>query len=176
MNTIENFPDVENTTNNPPRREFLVQAASMLGLTVSAGAAITLVDACTPTTPTQPNTGTGGTGGTGTGGGMTSPDNIITIAQEPNLQAVGGAVIKTVSSNPVVIIRTGASEFLVLSALCTHAACTVELPSGGVIMCMCHGSRFSASDGRVLNGPAGTPLRKITAMFDAMKNTLTITV
>jgi Rieske Fe-S protein len=175
MNTTEISPQTD-TTETTPRREFLVQAASMLGLTVAAGTAITLVDACTPTTPTTPTNPGTGTGGTGTGGSTTTPNNVISIAQEPNLQMVGGAVIKTVGTGPVVIMRTGMAEFLVLSAVCTHSACTVELPSGGTIMCLCHGSRFSANDGRVLNGPATSSLRRITAMFDAMNNTLTITV
>lgn len=166
-----------------PRREFLAQAASMLGLTVSAGAAISLVNACEitvikPDPTTTGGTSTGGTttGGTNTGGTGTASGNVINIAQETALQSVGGAVIKTVSGNPLVIMRTSDTEFLVLTAVCTHEGCQVGLPSNGVIECPCHGSRFSASNGSVLAGPAGARLRSYTAIFDKAANTLTISV
>ncbi len=179
MNTTETFPTIEAPENSTPRREFLVQAASMLGLVVSAGTVITLVNACETTVTKPANTGSTSTGGTtppSGGTGTMAADNVIAIAQVPSLQSVGGAIIRTVSNNQLVIMRTSASEFLVLSAICTHSGCTVELPSNGRINCLCHGSSFSASDGRVLVGPAASPLRRYTAAFDPMKNELTITV
>ena len=142
----------------------------MLGLAVSAATALTLVNACETTVVKGPATTVGGTT-TGTGG-----DNVVNIAQEPNLQNIGGAVVKTISSNQLVIIRASNAEFLVLSATCTHQGCTVDLPSGGTITCQCHGSRFSATTGLVLNGPAGAPLRLYSSVFDSGKNTLTIMI
>ncbi len=182
MNTEALSPVPVQEGQTAPRREFLVQAASMLGLAVSAGTVVTLVNACETTTIKSPTstggTSTGGTstGGTSTGGTSTTPSNVISIAQEPSLQRTGGAVIKSIGSVQVVIMRTSTTDFLVLSAVCTHAACTVDLPMDGSITCQCHGSRFSASDGRVLNGPAGAPLRRYNATFDAMQNVLTIMV
>ncbi len=174
---------IPSSEHKSPRREFLVQAASMLGLTVSAGAVISLVNACevtvikpNPTTTGGMTTGGTTTGGTNTGGTGTASDNVVNIAQETALQKVGGAVIKTVSDNPLVIMRTSDTEFLVLTAVCTHEGCQVGLPSRGVIECPCHGSRFSASDGSVLAGPAGAKLRSYTATFDKAANTLTISV
>ena len=164
-----------------PRREFLVQAASILGLAVSAGTTITLVNACESTVIKSP-TSTGGTstGGTMTGGTMggtgNMSSNVINIAQEPSLPRVGPVVLKSIGATQILITRTSMTEFLVLSAVCTHAACTVDLPIDGVINCQCHGSRFSAADGRVLNGPAGQALQRYNATFDAMQNTLTIAV
>jgi cytochrome b6-f complex iron-sulfur subunit len=35
--------------------------------------------------------------------------------------------------------------------------CTVDA-GGGVLSCPCHGSRFNAFTGAVLNGPAASPL------------------
>ena len=171
MNTVENFYLLNDEHATQPRREFLVQAASMLGLAASAGAALTLVSACETTVVKAPAT----TGGGGTGGG-TASDNVVNIAQEPNLQNIGGAVVKTISSNQLVIIRASNADFLVLSATCTHQGCTVDLPSGGTITCQCHGSSFSATTGQVLNGPAGTPLRRYSSVFDSGKNTLTIVI
>jgi len=185
MNTSEIFPLAETAPSEQttPRREFLVQAASMLGLTVSAGVALTLVNACEttvikPITTTTGGTGTttGGTGTTTGGTGTGTPENVINIAQEMALQRVGGAVIKTISGTPLVIMRTSDTDFLVLSAVCTHEGCRVELPASGIINCLCHGSQFSASTGNVLSGPAVGKLRSYTATFDRSANTLTITV
>lgn len=146
---------------HPDRRDFLLKAASMLGLAVSSGAAISLINAC------EQGGGQmmGGTGGTGT----------LNVASQGALQSVGGAVRATVNNTQLVVIRTSQTEFLALSALCTHASCPVNLPQNGVLSCDCHGSRFSATDGRVLNGPAATPLRRYTTAFNAMSNVLTIT-
>ncbi|MCU0427560.1 MAG: Rieske (2Fe-2S) protein [Candidatus Kapabacteria bacterium] len=187
MNTEALSPVPVQEGQTAPRREFLVQAASMLGLAVSAGTVVTLVNACETTTIKSPTstggtstggTSTGGTstGGTSTGGTSTTPSNVISIAQEPSLQRAGGAIIKSIGSVQVLVMRTSTTDFLVLSAVCTHAACTVDLPMDGAINCQCHGSRFSASDGRVLNGPAGAPLRRYNATFDSMQNVLTIMV
>lgn len=140
----------------PERREFLLKAASMLGLAVSAGTTVALLNACE-----QTNTPSGGTG-------------TLNIASQTALQNVGGAARVTVNNTQLVIIRTSTTEFLALSAICTHASCPVNLPANGSISCDCHGSRFSATDGRVLNGPATTPLRRYTTSFSSMTNELTI--
>jgi len=45
------------------------------------------------------------------------------------------------------------------SAKCTHMGCTVVWnPAEDSFDCPCHGSRFSASKGRVINGPANSDL------------------
>jgi cytochrome b6-f complex iron-sulfur subunit len=47
--------------------------------------------------------------------------------------------------------------FWVVSAVCTHLGCIVAQTAEGYA-CPCHGSRFAA-DGKVLQGPAPSPLR-----------------
>jgi Rieske Fe-S protein len=42
--------------------------------------------------------------------------------------------------------------------VCTHQGCKVDKVSGGRIDCPCHGSQFDASTGKVVGGPAPTPL------------------
>lgn len=46
--------------------------------------------------------------------------------------------------------------FAVIGALCTHLGCVVAVTGDG-FSCPCHGSRF-ALDGRVVKGPAPSPL------------------
>jgi len=43
------------------------------------------------------------------------------------------------------------------SPICTHMGCTVNA-GGGELNCPCHGSKFNAFTGAVLNGPAASPL------------------
>lgn len=49
----------------------------------------------------------------------------------------------------------------VFSNRCTHAGCLINKENGGQLVCPCHGSRFDASTGKVLQGPAGMALRPI---------------
>jgi Rieske Fe-S protein len=67
----------------------------------------------------------------------------------------GGGVV--LDKPAVVITRTG-SEVHAFSAVCTHQGCHVDKVSGGTIRCPCHGSRFDASTGEVVSGPASSPL------------------
>jgi thiosulfate dehydrogenase (quinone) large subunit len=58
-----------------------------------------------------------------------------------------------------VLIRHQNGALVALSAICTHAGCEVAY-QGGVLYCPCHGSRFDATTGAVIQGPAVTPLPK----------------
>ena len=76
----------------------------------------------------------------------------------------------------ILILRTSATEFVVLSRVCTHQGCGLAYQPGPMeLACSCHGSRFSAT-GSVLRGPATRSLKKLTNRFDAATQTLAITV
>jgi len=63
----------------------------------------------------------------------------------------GGGVV--LAEAGVVVTQPRAGEFKAFSATCTHRSCQVT----GVtetIDCICHGSKFSLSDGSVVQGPA----------------------
>jgi Rieske Fe-S protein len=70
---------------------------------------------------------------------------------------VGGGVI----GGGVVVTQATEGEFRGFSSTCTHQGCTVGSVADGVISCPCHGSRFSAEDGSVENGPATAPLPEV---------------
>jgi Rieske Fe-S protein len=148
---------------NPERREFLRQSAVLLGAGLCVPALLNLVSGCSSETkPTEP-------------GGTVELD----ISTVPELQSVGGAIKRTFGSHnggrPVLIIRLSETGFIVFSAICTHEGCEVELPQGQVIPCLCHGSRFATTDGRVLQGPAKTALQRFASQYDPARNVLTIT-
>jgi nitrite reductase/ring-hydroxylating ferredoxin subunit/uncharacterized membrane protein len=59
---------------------------------------------------------------------------------------------------PVMVVRTG-GELRAIHDRCSHRGCSLadgDIEDGSVV-CACHGSRFSLSDGSVLRGPAVAP-------------------
>ena len=62
-----------------------------------------------------------------------------------------------------IAVRSSNGALSALSAICTHAGCTVNY-QGGVLLCPCHGSQFNAQTGAVLQGPAATPLPRKTVV------------
>ena len=70
----------------------------------------------------------------------------------------GGKIIDGVN---IVITQPQSGSFKAFTAICTHEGCIVNSVSNGTINCPCHGSRFSITDGSVVNGPATRPLPPI---------------
>lgn len=70
--------------------------------------------------------------------------------------AVGTGVIYEAAK--VVVTQPTAGEFKCFTAVCTHQGCLVSQIKGTQIICACHGSAFSITDGSVLQGPAATAL------------------
>jgi Rieske Fe-S protein len=73
---------------------------------------------------------------------------------------VGGG--KILADKKIVITQPRAGSFEAFTAVCTHQGCTVSSVSGGTINCPCHGSKFSVTNGSVMNGPAATPLASVS--------------
>lgn len=82
-----------------------------------------------------------------------STDNVLTtVAKVP---AGGGVVL---GGADVVVTKDTGGAIHAFSATCTHQGCRVSSVSGGTINCPCHGSRFNATTGVVVQGPATRPL------------------
>ncbi|MFI9343620.1 Rieske (2Fe-2S) protein [Streptomyces sp. NPDC052773] len=58
----------------------------------------------------------------------------------------------------VVVTQPKAGDFKAFSSKCTHQGCAVKDIRDGLIICPCHDSHFSATDGSVKKGPATKPL------------------
>ncbi len=73
---------------------------------------------------------------------------------------VGGG--KVFADAQAVVTQPTAGQFKAFSSICTHAGCPVADVTD-TINCNCHGSKFSITDGSVVNGPATQPLAARTA-------------
>lgn len=65
---------------------------------------------------------------------------------------------KIYAQQNVVVTQPTAGDFKAFSATCTHMGCQVAKVADGKILCPCHGSQYSITDGSVVGGPAPAPL------------------
>lgn len=65
---------------------------------------------------------------------------------------VGGATLYR--NDKVVVSQPQQGVFKAFSAVCTHRGCVVDSVDGTTVSCPCHGSRFDAETGAVVQGPA----------------------
>lgn len=83
-------------------------------------------------------------------------DDIAALADVP----VGGSIDATIKGQPALVAQPTAGQVVAFSAICTHQQCVVAA-AGAEFDCPCHGSRYDAATGDVLNGPALEPLSAI---------------
>jgi Rieske Fe-S protein len=79
------------------------------------------------------------------------------LAAAAEVPTGGGVIVGN-----VVLTRDAAGNVHGFSAVCTHQGCTVDSVAAGAISCPCHGSKFDAATGAVVNGPADKPLPPVT--------------
>ncbi|SDS60574.1 QcrA and Rieske domain-containing protein [Microterricola viridarii] len=118
-------------------------------------------------------------GGNGTGGGdagqpsapalggsasATPPASGTEIAKLSAV-AVGDSISVTVAGATLLVAQPTAGDVVAFSAVCSHQQCIVA-PAKTEFHCPCHGSRFDAATGDVLNGPALSPLTPVPVTVD----------
>lgn len=74
---------------------------------------------------------------------------------------VEGGVIVDAGQTKVVVTQPTDGDFVGLSAVCPHQNCLVNQVTDQKIICPCHGSQFSITDGAVIQGPATTGLSPV---------------
>jgi len=92
-------------------------------------------------------------GGTkGASSGPTAAADLGAAADVP----VGGA--KLYRDDKVLVSQPSQGTFKAFSAVCTHQGCVLDTVDGATASCPCHGSKFNAETGAVVQGPATRPL------------------
>ena len=147
--TQESAPPQGETT----RRAALAGAglAGVAGLVTACGAASS--PAASSGTPAKKKSG--GSGGSGSMGGSGHSGSGAALTDASAIPVGGGKIFK---SEKVVVTQPRAGHFKAFSAVCTHQGCVVDQVASGTIDCPCHGSQFSVRNGRVVAGPAPSPL------------------
>jgi nitrite reductase/ring-hydroxylating ferredoxin subunit len=77
---------------------------------------------------------------------------------------VGGGLKVSSSAGVLMIVQPTKGNFSAFSAICTHAGCEVSRATAAAIICTCHDSEFSTSDGARVAGPASRPLKKFAVV------------
>jgi cytochrome b6-f complex iron-sulfur subunit len=155
------------------RRQFCARTCQVASILALGGAMGAVLESCGggSGSPTGPSGGGVSALPTvpGTLAGSTITVNNVTGTA---LASTGTLALVTTSGGDVLVARTAASTFVALSAGCTHQNCEITGVSGQTFVCPCHGSRFDTS-GKVVNGPAVTPLPQFQTQFS--NDVLTIT-
>lgn len=123
------------------------------------------------------------------GGGMTSPDSPlpddvpedavvvsssgirVRVDRIPALVPTDGVVVLLAAR--IIVVRTGAATFRVLSAECPHSGCGVSIVDRPRLICPCHGSEFTFAGDR-LSGPAPTGLSLLASSYDVARGELLV--
>lgn len=146
---------------------------------LAAGAALTACSGGSTDTAPAAGTTSGSSGAKATAIGSMPPSSaapsvtdgagaLNALARTSDI-AVGGGVIY--ADSKVVVTQPTAGEFKAFSAVCTHQGCLVGSIEGDSIVCPCHSSKFTITDGSVTAGPATAPLapQPITVTGDEIK-------
>src|SRR5512143_992496 len=160
-------------SNEQTRRQFCARTCQLASVLALGGALAATLESCGGgSSPTSPGGGLGGASALPTVSGTLSGSTITVTVTGTALASTGTLALVQTTGGDVLVARTAADTFVALSAGCTHQACEITGFSGQDYVCPCHGSRFDSS-GRVVNGPAVTPLPQFQTQFN--NDVLTIT-
>jgi Rieske Fe-S protein len=81
----------------------------------------------------------------------------VALAKVADIPDGGGVIL----GKPSVVLTRAGAAVRAFSSICTHEGCRVDRVADGAIDCPCHGSRFDAATGKVLAGPAPSPLPRV---------------
>lgn len=94
-------------------------------------------------------------------GGSASAKPTAPVALGPESEVPKGGA-KLYRDANVVVSRAADGSLKAYSTICTHAGCAINKLSGTTLICPCHGSRFDAVTGKVVQDPATEPLHEVS--------------
>jgi nitrite reductase/ring-hydroxylating ferredoxin subunit len=128
------------------RQVMAVGAAGVAGVALTACGG---GDSGATTTPTVDSSPAGSPAAAG--------ETLVATSEVP----VAGGVIVDAGQTKVVVTQPTSGDFVGLSAVCPHQNCLVNEVTDQKIICPCHGSEFSITDGAVIQGPATSGLSSV---------------
>ncbi|MFJ3307824.1 Rieske (2Fe-2S) protein [Streptomyces sp. NPDC086549] len=162
-----------------PARRTVVAAAGAAGLAAALTACGSGDDSSNSSSVSGSSGTAGSTGGTasqdtgsgtsGSGGGDNAAAGSGTaLAKTSDIPEGGGKIFK---DQGVVVTQPTKGTYKAFTSKCPHAGCAVGSVANGVIVCPCHNSQFSVTDGSRKAGPATTGLTaaNITVSGDEIK-------
>jgi thiosulfate dehydrogenase [quinone] large subunit len=82
------------------------------------------------------------------------PSGAVRLGPASRLPGGQGATYRDpADGSPDLVIRQQGGELTAMSAVCTHAGCTVAYQNGQIV-CPCHGATYDPHSGAVTGGPA----------------------
>lgn len=117
------------------------------GSVTVAGASAFALAACSPSAEETP----GAAPSEATG--LQSGTELALLSDIP----VGGSLGVQIGGSAVLLSQPEEGKAMAFSAICRHQGCVVAA-AGASFDCPCHGSRYDAATGDVLNGPSTRPL------------------
>ncbi|GAA3817219.1 Rieske (2Fe-2S) protein [Streptomyces chiangmaiensis] len=149
-----------------PGRRTVMAAVGATGLAAALTACGSSGDSSASSTTQGDSTANSSTTGGGENAAVGSDGTVL--AKTADIPEGGGKVF---ADQGVVVTQPSAGTFKAFSSKCTHQGCAVKDIANGVIVCPCHDSHFSATDGSVQKGPATRPLTAahITVSGDEIK-------
>ena len=107
-------------------------------------------------------------------GSARAKDLAVPLKKAPKLKKVGGWTVLKIKDHSILFVRDAQDSIRALSSACTHKQCqTAYSPDSHEIECPCHGSAFDLT-GKVLKGPADTPLKKYPAKLSKGRVIVTV--
>ena len=135
------------------RRQLVVAAG--------AGAGALALAACSSGSSGTSSSSAGSSGGSaGSSGGSAAAGGDAVLATLADIQVGSAVAAKDPSGKPIIVAQPTAGKAVAFSAICTHMGCTVAV-AGNELHCPCHGSRYNALTGAVLQGPAPRSLPSV---------------
>ncbi|MEI6360652.1 MAG: Rieske (2Fe-2S) protein [Actinomycetes bacterium] len=123
-----------------------------VGGLVAVGGVVAACSSGSSSTPAASSAPAASTPASAVASGSAGSVTLTPVADVP----VGGGVI--LPDSAVVVTQPTEGSIKAFSAICTHQGCLVGSVVDNEIICPCHGSKFSGTDGSVITGPATQPL------------------